>query len=66
MTNQIPDDQPGNPEQLSIAVETAERQYERTLQTFVVFWDYAAGRYRVSIVGLYRATGTIEVVRIPR
>lgn len=58
--------QPGDPEQLDICFETAERYYERSLQTIVVFWDPQARRYRFIYASQYTATDTVEVVRIPK
>ena len=60
------DDQPGDPEQLSRAVETAERYYEGSRAPIVVYWDEGLKRYRCCYEDEYDPShGMIEVVRIP-
>ena len=58
--------QPGDPEQLAKVVAAAQRWYEDTQRTMVVFWSPALNRYRWDYQARYEAKDNLEVVRIPK
>ena len=62
----VNDNQPGDPEQLAKVIAAAERHYEETRRTVVVYWSETAKRYRISYPGNYDTENDLEVVRIPK